>query len=95
MSDILTANGGLIAKLSEGSSQLNAELSSNVINLGAVISQTSGDVRLLPPLHLTPSAEAQSISASAGKAYKDIEIAGIPYYETTNESGGYTVIIGD
>lgn len=95
MGATLTGIGGLTATLSTGSSQLDAALSNNVVEMGAVISQATGDVRILPPLRLTPRAEAQSINAASGRAYNQVEIDGIPYYETTNESGGYTVIIGD
>lgn len=43
---------------------------------------------------VTPTTEAQTL----GTAYKvmtdDVTVHEIPYYETTNPSGGYTVIIG-
>ena len=41
-----------------------------------------------------PKAVEQSLDTSAKYMKTDVTIEKIPYYETTNESGGYTVIIG-
>lgn len=80
--------------LNAGSSHINVSLSANSKKLEVTLAVSTGDVRLLP-LHLTPTAEAQTVNAEAGKAYNRVDMDGIPYYETTNESGGYTVIIGE
>lgn len=43
---------------------------------------------------VTPQAYEQSLDTRGLRMTGDIVINEIPYYETTNESGGYTVIIG-
>lgn len=44
---------------------------------------------------ITPVANADVVLSTSGKRMEDdITVFEIPYYETTNESGGYTVIIG-
>lgn len=43
---------------------------------------------------VTPRAESQSLDTSGLRMMGDVIVSEIPYYETTNESGGYTVIIG-
>lgn len=80
--------------LSAGSPKLRVSLTANSKKLEVTLAASTGDVRLLP-LHLRPTAESQSVMAGAGKAFNRVDMEGIPYYETTNESGGYTVIIGD
>lgn len=42
-----------------------------------------------------PSAESQTLYTQGLRMTDDVTIQEIPYYETTNESGGYTVIIGE
>lgn len=41
-----------------------------------------------------PKVEEQSLPTKNKLLSEDVNIEGIPYFETTNESGGYTVIIG-
>jgi len=41
-----------------------------------------------------PAAYEQSLETKGLKMTDDVIVTEIPYYETTNESGGYTVIIG-
>lgn len=41
-----------------------------------------------------PTVEDQSLPTKDKLMSKDVHIEEIPYFETTNESGGYTVIIG-
>lgn len=43
---------------------------------------------------VTPSTEEQTLNTKNRMMSKDVLIEEIPYYETTNQSGGYTVIIG-
>lgn len=44
---------------------------------------------------VTPLANTETILETAGRRMEDdVTVRKIPYYETTNESGGYTVIIG-
>lgn len=44
--------------------------------------------------HVTPSQEEQTLYTAQKILTGDVTVEEIPYYETTNESGGYTVIIG-
>lgn len=46
------------------------------------------------PTDVTPQVIAQSLATQDTLLRRDISISAIPYYETTNLSGGYTVIIG-
>lgn len=47
------------------------------------------------PYEVTPeAANAVILDTNGKKMAKDVVVLKIPYYETTNESGGYTVIIG-
>ncbi len=41
-----------------------------------------------------PSSEEQTLPTKNRMMSKDVLVEEIPYFETTNESGGYTVIIG-
>ena len=44
---------------------------------------------------ITPLTETETVMETAGKRMADdVVVLAIPYYETTNESGGYTVNIG-
>ena len=44
---------------------------------------------------ITPLTETDQILSTSGKRMTDdVVVLAIPYYETTNESGGYTVNIG-
>lgn len=44
---------------------------------------------------VTPKAEEDQVLETAGLEMRyNLKVKEIPYYETTNESGGYTVIIG-
>jgi hypothetical protein len=43
---------------------------------------------------VTPNTEEQTLPTSDKRMEDDVTVHAIPYYETTNESGGYTVIIG-
>lgn len=66
----------------------------------------SGDVVILPTTEVdvpsydgsyevTPLVATESIlQTNQKKMEDDVVVLPIPYYETTNESGGYTVIIG-
>jgi hypothetical protein len=46
------------------------------------------------PTDVTPQVIAQSLATQDTLLKKDISISAIPYYETTNLSGGYTAISG-
>lgn len=44
--------------------------------------------------HVKPSQDEQTLHTAQKVMTGDVTVEEIPYYETTNESGGYTVIIG-
>jgi hypothetical protein len=46
------------------------------------------------PTDVTPQIIGQTLPTQNTLLKKDISISAIPYYETTNLSGGYTAIIG-
>lgn len=43
---------------------------------------------------ITPTTEEQTLETRRRVMADNVTVHEIPYYETTNESGGYTVIIG-
>ena len=43
---------------------------------------------------VTPTTAAQTLETQNRVMAENVTVNEIPYYETTNESGGYTVIIG-
>ena len=43
---------------------------------------------------VTPSTEEQTLNTKNHMMNDNVLVEEIPYFETTNESGGYTVIIG-
>lgn len=75
-----------------GSASLEVTLSNCSKTLEVALSPSSGEVRLLP-LHLTPTVDAQSVSADPGKAFNRVDMDGIPYHEIRNEYGT-TIVIG-
>lgn len=46
------------------------------------------------PYEMTPRTEAQTLNTAYQVMQRDVILHEIPYYETTNLSGGYTAIIG-
>lgn len=45
------------------------------------------------PYEVTPTAEEQVLGTSRHLMREDVTVHEVPYHETTNESGGYTVSI--
>lgn len=43
---------------------------------------------------VTPEKDTQMLATTGKVMMDDVTVLAIPYYETTNESGGYTVVIG-
>lgn len=43
---------------------------------------------------ITPTITTQTLETKDKRMVDDVTVDAIPYYETTNPSGGYTVIIG-
>lgn len=46
------------------------------------------------PYEVTPRATEQVLATKTTLMTDDVTVNGIPYYETSNASGGYTVTIG-
>lgn len=59
-----------------------------VIDKSAVVSYYEGDYEI------TPTVYSQNMPTKNKTMYDDVTVLEIPYYETSNEYGGYTVIIG-
>lgn len=86
----------------------NPSLAPSVINTEATVSDNSFEVdaslatviatSALPkypgPYEVTPSQSSQTLATAQKAMTSDVTVMEIPYYETTNEAGGYTVIIG-
>lgn len=71
----------------------------------SVVREISGGLTIPPggsaiPIYegayeITPLAQTDTVMETKGKRMtENVTVLEIPYYETTNESGGYTVIIG-
>lgn len=83
---------GVLTSVGALSGKLNAESVNGVITGTIRHSDTTpyynGDYEV------TPTAYEQSLETKGLRMTDDVIVNEIPYYETTNESGGYTVIIG-
>ncbi len=65
------------------------------VNFGQVTKVTETDIPAYTGAYsVTPSDEAQTLSTSGKYMKDDVNVARIPYYETTNNTGGMTVYIG-
>lgn len=82
LSATLNVSGGITATLSEDMS-LNGTL-----NRDGNITYYSDDYTI------TPSTSVQTLASQGKYMNEDVVVLEIPYHETTNPSGGYTVIIG-
>ena len=58
------------------------------IDKSAVVNYYTGDYEI------TPAVYSQIMPTRNKTMYDDVTVQEIPYYETSNEQGGYTVIIG-
>ena len=88
-----TAHAHLVGVLSTPSSlsgHLNvAQTITGTISISDRIPSYNGEYEV------TPQCDDAVVLPTSGKAMKgDLTVKSIPYYETTNLSGGYTVIIG-
>ena len=86
----------------------DGELTGEIVSTYEITSEITsalaiqGQVSTMPLLHnyegtyeISPVAELDIILETSNKILKnDIVVKEIPYFETSNESGGYTVIIG-
>ena len=86
----------LIGFLSENTNALTGSLSqpesiSGTLNLPTIISPEvyDGSYEVIPEAH-----NEQILSTAHKLLTADVSVKEIPYYETTNPGGGYTVIIG-
>lgn len=74
-----------------------ATVNDNVLEAEATLSTVIA-ASALPTYHgpyeVTPSQSTQTLATAQRAMTSDVTVMEIPYYETTNEAGGYTVIIG-
>lgn len=81
------------------STQLSETKQSFGFNFGDVITVTApapdGAYPLYTGAHtVTPKTEEQTLRTAMKSMQKDVTVKAIPYYETSNTSGGSTVYIG-
>lgn len=95
-SGTLSAKAGMTATLTPAAGSLYGRLSGTGVIFAALSTynmpvghETYGGV-----YEVIPSTEKQVLPTAQTVMEDDVTIQEIPYYETTNESGGYTVIIG-
>ena len=88
--------GALTQELPSLSGQL--ALDEGLVLTGDLVIQSATEVDVPPydgSYEIAPVANAEVILSTTGKKMlDDVTVLEIPYYETSNESGGYTVIIG-
>jgi len=87
--------GGVISGSISGSVSVSGSVS-GLSSISGVIDMPSGDVPLYDGQYeVTPEAYSEIELETRGKRMgQNVLVHEIPYYETTNPSGGYTVIIG-
>lgn len=85
----------------EGLLEINGSLSGSLTPMRSLVSGTLTipqgiDIQTYDGSYeITPLSNTEQLLETSGKYMQDdVTILAIPYYETTNESGGYTVIIG-
>ena len=82
---VISSVGTLTGKLSRGSPN---NYLSGVIRFSDTTPVYSGEYEI------TPTSYEQELETSGLRMRDDVVVHEIPYFETTNPSGGYTVIIG-
>ncbi len=108
MQGTVTADGTLTGALSSVSSvsgtlagvaEISGELTETGLSVVGALSSAEIIYEDLPAYEgsydVTPLPGAETILETVGKRMTgDVTVGEIPYYETTNPQGGYTVIIG-
>lgn len=85
----------LSATLQLTSPTLSCVLSGGTRSLSATLQRSGPPAEYYDGIYdVRPTVEDQSLPTKDKLLYKDVNVEAIPYFETTNESGGYTVIIG-
>ncbi len=91
----LSDDSKLFATLQLTNPTLICSLSSNTLALNATIQRSApAPEYYYGPYKVRPTVEDQNLPTKDKLLRKNVDVEAIPYYETTNESGGYTVIIG-
>ena len=85
----------LKATLDPGVTMQGHLVSANVLHGAAVAGARYGDG--LPdydgPYDVIPKVEAQSLPTAERSMHRDVQISGVPIFETSNQAGGKTVYI--
>ena len=73
----------------------SVEVQSDVYTVDICSGLLSGFAVYEGPYSVRPAVDSQTLpTAMLGMRY-DLDVEPIPYYQTTNEAGGYTAIIGE
>ena len=93
---VMQPNGTLHGELSEVGKVSGGVNSLVEISGGLTIPTTASMIPAYDGAYeITPLPYTDTLMETSGKRMTDdVTVLAIPYYETTNESGGYTVIIG-
>lgn len=82
------------AVLSNETKQISAVLHNSKNSIVATIQRGSSAEYYTGEYVVTPSVQEQILETRNKVMSNDVTVEEIPYYETSNEHGGYTVIIG-
>lgn len=66
-----------------------------MISLSGTLRYTSSIPTYNGVYSVTPNSNEQVLETRGLKMRQDVSVKPIPYFETTNDAGGYTVIIGE
>ena len=92
-SNTATIIGNVVAGTIEGSVTTDYDIAGEVIVAGIIKKEV-----VLPyyegEYNVVPNVEEQVLNTSQRSMASDLTVNAIPYFETTNPKGGYTVIIG-
>ena len=92
---VLSSDPQLSVTLQLTNPTLSCMLSGSTQSLTAVLQRSAPPAEYYDGVYdVRPTVEDQSLPTKDKLLYKDVNVEAIPYFETTNESGGYTVIIG-
>lgn len=82
------------ATLSNKTKMVSAKLHNSKHAITAIIQRSASGEYYTGEYVVTPSTQEQNLETKNKVMSDNVKIEEIPYYETSNPSGGYTVIIG-
>lgn len=77
-----------------GTPRITGTISKKRFSLTGILSKSATADYYRGEYVITPSTNEQTLPTANKLLSRDVLVEEIPYYETTNERGGYTVIIG-